>query len=260
MNTHQAMTVPISVFIISYNEENRIAEVINSVKGWVDEIIVVDSESTDSTCDIARSLGCKVIINPWPGYGAQKRFAEHQCKHRWLFNLDADEVVSKKLQCQIKSLFVNDSTPASNGYWMDFVLQPRNKQSDFFLLPKTRCLRLYHVDYGRYRDSIVHDSVVMKEGATTDKLSGICYHHSFDSYYHTIEKLNDYSEAQAEDMFARGKTPAALRVFIEPFWTFFKAYILKRYCFLGLSGFAESYIHAFRRFLRLIKARQKSLQ
>ncbi len=86
--------LPLSVFIIARDEADRIARPIESVIGWVDEVIVIDSGSTDETVAVAEQLGARVIRNDWPGYGPQKRFGEDQCRNDWLLNLDADEEVT----------------------------------------------------------------------------------------------------------------------------------------------------------------------
>ena len=83
----------ISATIITFNEESNIKAACESV-AWADEIVVVDSESTDATREIAANCGARVIVNPWPGFGAQKQFAVEQAKHDWIFSLDADERVS----------------------------------------------------------------------------------------------------------------------------------------------------------------------
>lgn len=84
---------PLSIFIIAQNEADRIGRTIEAAKALSDDIVVVDSGSTDGTQALAEALGARVIVNAWPGYGRQKRFAEEQCRHDWLLNLDADEVV-----------------------------------------------------------------------------------------------------------------------------------------------------------------------
>ena len=90
--------MPISCFIIARDEEQRIGRTIRSVIDWVDEVILIDSGSTDKTVEIANALGARTLFNKWPGYGPQKRFAEEQCSHDWVLNLDADEVVTQALQ------------------------------------------------------------------------------------------------------------------------------------------------------------------
>jgi glycosyltransferase involved in cell wall biosynthesis len=84
------MSVPLSIFIITKNEVDRLGPTLESVKGLSSDIVVVDSGSTDGTQELAERLGARVIFNPWPGYGLQKQFGEDQCRHDWLLNIDAD--------------------------------------------------------------------------------------------------------------------------------------------------------------------------
>ena len=100
------MKLPISIFIITRNEEARIGRTIEAVRDWVAEVIVVDSGSTDETVAIAKALGAKTFHRDWTGYGPQKRFAEDQCSQDWWFNIDADEVVTPPLREELQSLFL----------------------------------------------------------------------------------------------------------------------------------------------------------
>ena len=97
--------LPISVFIIAQDEEDRIAYTINSVKGWVREIIVIDSGSKDNTVKLCEDLGAKTFFNEWEGYGKQKIFGEQQCQEDWILNLDADEAISDNLKSEIMTVF-----------------------------------------------------------------------------------------------------------------------------------------------------------
>ena len=96
---------PISVFIITKNEADRIIPIINAIKDIADEILVIDSGSTDKTVEIASGLGAKVVYNQWVGYGPQKVFGENLCHNNWILNIDADEEVSEELALEIKHLF-----------------------------------------------------------------------------------------------------------------------------------------------------------
>ncbi len=106
--------LPISVFIISQDEEDRIAAAINFVKNFADEILVIDSGSKDKTTKIAKKLGAKVIFNKWQGYGQQKYFAESQCKNNWVINIDADEWLSLELNNEINELFKKNNNDLDN--------------------------------------------------------------------------------------------------------------------------------------------------
>src|SRR5919106_5743201 len=105
----------ISATIITFNEESNIKAACESV-AWADEIVVVDSNSTDRTREVAESCGARVIMNPWPGFGAQKQFAIDQAQHEWIFSLDADERVSDELKQSIQSLRKEPDAELADGY------------------------------------------------------------------------------------------------------------------------------------------------
>jgi glycosyltransferase involved in cell wall biosynthesis len=107
--------LPLSVFIIARDEADRIGPTIRAVRALTDDLVVIDSGSSDGTPEVAASLGARVIHNAWPGYGPQKRFAEDQCRHLWLFNVDADEVVPENLAEEIRGLFA-EGAPQADGY------------------------------------------------------------------------------------------------------------------------------------------------
>ena len=118
--------IPISVFIICKNEEDRIGASIKSVTGWTDEIIVVDSGSTDKTVEIAQKAGAtKVVFNEWKGYGPQKNFAQGLCKNHWVFNLDADEEVTDSLKEEIIDLFKSGKIDNHSTYDIAIKIAPR---------------------------------------------------------------------------------------------------------------------------------------
>ncbi len=157
--------LPLSVFIIARNEADRIGATIRAIRDLTDDLVVVDSGSTDGTQALAESLGARVIHNPWPGYGPQKRFAEEQCRHPWLLNLDADEVVPPDLAAEIRALFAagEPSSPAWRiGIAEVFPGEDRPHPLAYTLSP----VRLYRKDRGRYSPSPVHDRCRSRTGVT----------------------------------------------------------------------------------------------
>lgn len=252
------MVYPISVFIIAKNEEDRIAYAINSVKHWVDEVIVIDSGSSDKTVEVAKNLGASVIYNEWQGYGPQKVFGETLCRNDWLLNIDADEEISTLLAEEIMQIFDSRQLPCQAYILSIKIKMPYGKNPGRWA-PSTNVVRLYNKHYAGFKDSTVHDSVVLKnpDAGKIGRLKNPVIHRCFRSISHAIEKINFYSSMQAEDMVMRGKCPSSIRVIIEPFAAFFKAYFLRRYCFYGIDGFIESYIYAFNRTIRIAKAREK---
>ncbi len=243
--------LPISVFIIAKNESDRIHQPINSVKGWVEEIIVIDSGSTDATVKTAEALGARVLYNPWPGYGLQKRFAEDQCKNRWLMNIDADEEITPALKAEIHGLFKSGEPPEAGFTFRIRDLLPGEPKLSRFA-HTNYVLRLYNREKGRFSDSPVHDSVIVT-GGSTRILNAPVLHRSYRSWAHVVEKMNFYSTMQAENLQKKGVSFATTRMLVEIPFAFFKDYILRGYILRGRRGFINAVLYSFGRFLRIAK-------
>ncbi|MES2677309.1 MAG: glycosyltransferase family 2 protein [Pseudomonadota bacterium] len=254
--------LPISVFIITQNEADRITPIINAVKEIADEILVIDSGSLDKTIAIATSLGAKTFYNKWSGYGQQKVFGESLCKNKWILNIDADEEVVPELAAEIKELFASGKIDQFIGYKIKIVNKFFGEKRPKKLAYYYNQLRLYNKEFCGFKDSAVHDSVVIKSSVVSRKslvgqLKNIIAHQSFRSIEHWLEKINSYSTMQAEDAFFKGKNVSIFKILITPTFAFFKAYLVRRYFIYGFNGLIYSYIFAFGRFLKLVKIRQK---
>lgn len=246
-----SIKLPISVFIIAVDEGDRIGHTIASVKGWVDEIVVVDSGSKDDTVAVSESLGARVIYHAWPGYGLQKRFGEDQCRNEWVLNLDADETVSQPLRDEIIGIFANSPQHAAWKIKIVEILPGRDEPGP--LAHVTTAIRLYNRNHGRYSDSTVHDRVHMKSGSVGE-LQNIIEHRSSRGLTHSMDKINRYSSMQAENMISSGGLAfATLRLAIEFPVAFVKAYILRGYILKGRQGFVNAMVYAFSRFIRIAK-------
>lgn len=242
----------LSVFIIARNEADRLGATIRAVRELADDIVVVDSGSTDGTQALAAALGARVIHNPWPGYGPQKRFAEAQCRHDWLLNLDADEVVPGDLAREIRALFAagEPRRPAWRIAIAEiFPGEGRPHALAYTLTP----VRLYRRDRGRYSASPVHDRVVLEPGVTPGRLKGVIHHFSVRSLGDQLDKLNRYSDQQADDLEARGVVIPTWRVFVELPGNFLKAYLGRRHIVRGTYGFLTAMNYAISRHLRVAK-------
>jgi len=252
------MKIPLSVFIITKNEADRIVDVINAVKEIADEVLVIDSGSEDETCEIAAKSGAKVMFNKWQGYGLQKIFGENQCRNKWVLNIDADEEVSPELAEEILSLFTTKAHENFYGFRVRIVNKFRFEKRPKKLAYFYNQLRLYNKDFAGFKDSAVHDSVALKQGnkSKIGQLKNIIYHQSFRSFSHWIEKINSYSQMQAQDSFKKGKNPSALKVFFIPLVAFLKAFLVRRYFIYGFDGVIYSYLFAFSRFAKAIKTRE----
>ncbi|WP_108819674.1 glycosyltransferase family 2 protein [Pseudovibrio sp. Alg231-02] len=249
--------LPISAFIISQDEEDRILMAINSVKTLVDEVIVVDSGSTDNTVALAEKAGAKVIYNKWDGYGKQKRFAEDQCRNTWLLNIDADEEITLKLADEITEIFT--STPRADIYKVHIVdVFPHEKTAKKWAYGYWQ-YRLYNKEKGRFSSSSVHDTVRPHAGAKIARLKGKVDHRSQRSIQFTVEKFNRYSDMQVQDMISRGRRISPLRLLTEFPLAFLKSYFIRRGVFYGLWGIVDAHNYAYSRFVRLAKYYQYQL-
>ncbi len=246
--------LPISVFIIARNEADRIALTICSVRDWVDEVIVIDSGSADDTVAVAESLGARVTYNEWSGYGPQKVFGEGLCRNDWLLNLDADEEITPELAGEIRNALV---TGPSHSAWKLRILPVHPYRDTGHPWTSTQDpVRLYRKSCAGFKDSPVHDSVVVREG-TVGRFRGMVKHRSFRSLEDHVAKANRYSSAQAEDLYRRGRRPSAIALAVLPLLAFFKQYILRREFVNGVDGVVISHMYAFQRFIRLAKARER---
>ncbi|MDF2813798.1 MAG: glycosyltransferase family 2 protein [Microvirga sp.] len=244
--------LPVSVFIIAKNEADRIGDTIRAVRHLTDDLVVVDSGSTDATRSIASELGARVIENPWPGYGPQKRFAEDQCRHDWLLNLDADEVVPADLAGEIERLF-SAGEPAAQAYRLRIAEVFPGEAAPHPLAYALAPVRLYRKDRGRYSPSPVHDRVDLQPGTRVAALKGVVHHRSVRSLGDQLDKLNRYSDQQASDLEARGVAIPTWRVYFELPAAFLKAYFGRRHALRGTYGFLTAMNYAISRHLRLAK-------
>lgn len=244
---------PLSVFIITKNEADRLPDAIGSVQGLADQLLVIDSGSTDDTCAIAARLGVEVHHRDWTGYGEQKVFGESLCEHDWILNIDADESLDGELRQHIRALLESGDIERHAAYRIPVI--PVYNERSHRLTCYQRPVRLYHRRRAGFSDSPVHDSVLVREGSVA-KLRGQLLHRTFRSIAHHLEKLNQYSSDQALDRFGKGRCPSGAMILLALPANFLKYYILRRNFLLGVDGFIVSCINAFWRFTRLAKTRE----
>lgn len=251
--------LPLSAFIIAKDEEDRISVAIASVADWVDEVIVIDSGSTDGTVEAAEAAGARVVANAWPGYGPQKRFGEDQCRHDWLLNLDADEEVTPALCTEIKAKFADGSLMDADGWRIMIRDVYAHEDMPAPWAYGYHQIRLYDRRKGRFSDSIVHDTVRPDPGARIKSLAGTMAHRSIRSLDFQVTKYNRYSNMQVEDLTARRRRLPRWRLLSEFLFGFFKAYVSRKYYRYGWWGWILSINYAHARFLRVAKAYEANL-
>ena len=242
--------IPVSCFIIAVNEGDRIARTITSVKDLVDDIVVIDSGSSDDTIAVAQALGCRTLHNDWRGFGPQKRFGEDQCRHDMVLNLDADEVVLPDLREEMRRLFDNGRPRASFFRFKLLTVYPGADKprpyADYH-----NYIRLYDRTKGRFSPSPVHD-LVDPGGHEVVQLSGVAWHYSYRSLSHLIAKLNSYTDLQARTA-RKGGALFGVRLLAEFPLSFFKYYVLRRHITGGLRGFVFAFAYSAFKVFRLAK-------
>ena len=254
----------ISVCIITLNEEDNIRAACESVT-WADEIVVVDSGSTDCTKEIAAECGARVLENPWPGFAIQKQFAVDQATYEWIFSLDADERVSEELHASVASLLSKPDRELADGYLIPrraFYMGRWIRGGGWY---PDRQLRLYRKSMGRWEGAHIHESVKMKPGARIETLSGDLLHYTVRNAAEHQRMIGErYAPLGARKMFEQGRRTSALKIATIGPATFVRNYIFKagfRDGFAGLSIAKFAAHHAFLKHLQLWELQnQKSKQ
>lgn len=221
--------IPLSVAIITLNEEDRLPDCLESVR-FADEIVVVDSGSTDNTVKIAEQFGARIFSQHWLGFGPQKQFAIDQCINDWVLILDADERLPEETTAEIYTLFAGSmnhaaySFPRKNyfsgkwirhgGWWPD------------------RVVRLFRKNTCRMSSSMVHESIITKD--TIGKIQNPISHYTNRNLHQTIDKINKYSSVGAKQLFNTKGNSSSLKALMKALWKFFHFYFIR-------LGFLDGY-------------------
>ena len=241
----------VSVFLITCNEEARLPRTLQAL-GWADQVVVVDSGSTDRTLEIAREAGAEVHHRDWDGYGPQKVFAESLCDHDWVLNVDADEVVTPALAAELRALAERDPgafrVRILNVYPGDDA--PRPFANDY------NVVRFYHRSVAGYRDHPLFDRVEV-QGETRQARAPI-HHFALTSIAHFVDKENRYSSFAADQAAPRARWKLLVRLPFEMPISFLKFYFLRRHLTGGWKGFVFALSAAFARTLRVAKMLERT--
>jgi glycosyltransferase involved in cell wall biosynthesis len=233
----------ITVIIPTFNEEACLYRALYSVK-FADEIIVVDSFSTDRTVEIANQFNCKVIQRQFDNFSSQKNHALQFATKEWVLFLDADERVTYNLQQEILDAINNGKHTA---YKLNF---PHFFMNRFLYHHSSNVTRLVIREKCHYEGS-VHEKLVVK--GSIGKLKNPVLHYTYKGLEHYIKKRDVYAWFQAEQLHAKGKKATYLQLVFKPFFRFFNSYILKRGFLDGIPGLAISGINAYGVFSRYAK-------
>lgn len=242
--------VKISAYIVTLNEEKRLGATLEAVQQVADEIIIVDSGSTDKTQEIAKKYGAKFIFHEWKNISSQKHFAQEQCKNDWVLTLDSDEVLSPQLITEIKDKMQN---PQADAYWIKIKDMMPGDKKPRLLAKSYNLVRLYNRKKSNMPDDLTNDRVILGNDVKTDQLKSIIHHYSYISLTRTWYKLNMYTDQLVNTAVEQGRHYTKLRLYTEfprQFWIY---YIWKRYFLYGTCGFWMATTHAYFRFLKIAK-------
>jgi len=245
----------LSVVVICYNEEEIIEKCLNSVK-WADEIIVVDSYSTDQTMKIAKGYTDRIYQHEWQGYGRQKNLALSYASHPWVLSLDADEVLSAELIEEIRTLLIKDGK--CKGYRLPRMTYYLGRLLRYCWYPDYK-LRLFQKDCARWSEQEVHEEIILNGSAA--KLKNPLFHYSFPTIADHIQTIQRYT-ALGSEMLVRTERPFPWhRLLGSPVVMFVKLYIIKRGFldgFPGLIACALSAVHEFVKYAKMYELQKKN--
>lgn len=239
----------LTVTVITRNESANIEAALASV-AWADEIVVVDSGSTDDTVALARKQATRVEVRPWPGFSAQKDYAASLASHDWILSLDADERVTPALAAEIQSLL--GSEPAHRGYRVpriSYYLGRWIRGTDWY--PDYQ-LRLYDRRAGHWNGRPVHESVALN--GVPGRLAQDLQHFPYRDISHHLQTIDRYTTLAADQMRADGRRPSIGGILLHPWFAFLRNYLLRGGFRQGSAGLLISILNAFYVFLKLAKA------
>lgn len=245
----------ISAVIITLNEEKNIARCLDSLQGIADEIVIVDSGSTDDTANICASFNVKWIDQPWLGYGKQKNVAADAASHEWVLSLDADEALSDELRESILA-FKNTDSPSHDAYSL-------NRRTNYCGQWIYHCgwypdkkIRLWRKGTAHWTTPRVHETIALEPNVSVAHLTGDLLHYTYYSLSEHVAVANKYTTLVAEEMAARGRKTSWFKIFFNPPFCFFRDYFLRRGFLDGYYGFVICMVATFSTFLKYAKLKQ----
>lgn len=257
----------LSAFIITQNEEDSIRAAILSIRDIAEEVIVVDSGSTDKTIEIARELGAKVYFSKCPEYVRQKIFAEGLCKNNWLLNIDANEELSQELQDEIDHIFQTSNKDSYYAYAINFVTMLGNATKPKYLAPSNKYIRLYNKNFASFSNILPANdcsSADFNNEINSRKklydLNGVAYHRPSLSIDQLMKKANFFSNQKTSNVGKDISRVSNLRIAFALPLRFLKIYFKRRYFVFGFDGFVYATTLAFTYFVSLSRARKAYLK
>jgi glycosyltransferase involved in cell wall biosynthesis len=238
----------LSVGILTYNSGKKIKKVLESIKNFADEIVVVDSGSRDSTLDILKKYNAKIFKRDFDNFVNQKNFLLSKCNYDWVLFIDDDEVVSKELSKSIENL--KSKGTKFSGFYINVMTNYLGKWIKHAWYPDWH-LRLAKKEKCRWVGDGVHET--LKVDGKVSYLRGNLLHYSYDSVSQHLRKIDLYTTLYAEGTYRRGKRFSAFKLITSPIGSFLRRYLLKRGFLDGFEGFVISVMASYYSFLKYLK-------
>ena len=232
----------LSVVIITQNEALNILRCIDSVAAFADEIVVVDSFSTDRTVELCESKGCRVFRHTFEGYGQQKQFASDLATNDWVLSLDADEIVSEDLKKEIQQILSKENISEA-GFDIPFSLFYLGRILKYSGVGREFHLRLFDRKRGQFTRTEVHEGIEIN--GPPGKLKGKIIHYSYRDLEHHLQKINTYTTQAAEGYSREGRKFSKPWVALKFPVSFFVFYFIRLGILDGYPGFMWSFLAAF---------------
>lgn len=246
----------LSVVIITFNEEKNIERCLRSVEGLSDDIVVVDSGSTDLTPSICKTFGVRFYTTEWLGYADTKNYANSLAIHPLILSLDADEALSEDLRKSIIEVLANQKAPAYSmnrltnycGHWV--------KHCGWYPDKK---IRLFNNNAGYWSGSLIHETIKLTNGFEVQHLKGDILHYSYHTIADHVAQANKFTDLTALKAYDEGRNATFLHVLFSPFIKFLRDYFIKAGFLDGYYGLVICRISSFATFLKYSKLRQMIL-
>ncbi|MBC2856266.1 glycosyltransferase family 2 protein [Cetobacterium sp. 2A] len=244
----------LTVAMITFNEEKNLDRTLNSIKNIADEIVIVDSGSTDKTKEIAEKYNAKFIFHPWKGYGLQRNFAIENSNGEWILAIDADEEVSLELADKIKEIIENESE--KKVFEINRVSVCFGKVLKHGGWGKSYAVRLFTKTSGKFNDNTVHEQFVTEDKIYKINKKDIIYHHSYLTLQDYFTKFNRYTTEGALDYYRKGKKSSIFQIVFNPLFKFIRMYIIRLGFLDGVEGFVIATTSAMYSMVKYFKLRE----
>jgi glycosyltransferase involved in cell wall biosynthesis len=244
-----ASSPKVSAVIITYNEEGIIRKTLSKL-GWCDEIVIVDSGSTDKTIELCQQFDCRIYTHSFEGYGEQKKYGVSKAKNDWILCIDADEVLSEPLVEEINKE-LSKSEIIFSGFAIPRTLIYMNKPFRYGKEANAPIVRLFDRRKGGWDGALVHEKVILN--GKLGKLSHVIWHYSYFSYEQHLNKINQYSSLGAIKLLQKNKIKNKYILALSIPFNFIKYYVWDRNFLNGFHGFTWSLVNTFYHFFKYAK-------